>query len=118
MKENSNNTVIAFEDMLKVKCNIDMNEEIEDTDTPFTVVINDKETCSDGVNIIDVYMVKQRFDAGFAIYINGNIEYFIVIYEPHGAMIDTGLNAIIVYGHEQIITLNLDNGVFNEVYTR
>ena len=117
MKNDENNTVIAFEDMLKVKCNVDINEEAEDTETPFTIKTNSKETCTYGGNTIDVYLVAQEWENGFAIYINGSIEYFIIIYEPHGVKINTDLNAVITFGHEQIITLNLANGVFDEIYT-
>ena len=118
MKNDANNIVIAFEDMLKVKCNVDINDNFEDTQTPFVVKTEYKETCTVDSNTIDVYTVAQEWELGFAIYINGSIEYLIVIYEPHGAKINKDLNAIITYGHEQIITLNLANGVFDETYTR
>ena len=118
MKNDANNIVIAFEDMLKVKCNVDISVDMDDKHTHFTIDHENKISSTIKKKSVDVCLVCQNELEGFAVYINDKIRYFIMIYEPHGAKINTDLNAIITYGHEQIITLNLANGVFDETYTR
>lgn len=117
MKNDENNTVIAFEDMLKVKCNADIEADFDDTNTPFVIDSENKISAIIKKKSVSVCLVSQTQEEGFAVYINDKLKYFIIIYEPHGVKISTNLNAIIAYGHEQIITLNLANGIFDEIYT-
>ena len=118
MENSSNNTVIAFEDMLKVKSNVDISVDMDDKHTPFTIDHENKISNTVKKKSVDVCLVYQNELEGFAVYINDKIRYFIMVYEPHGAKINADLNAIITYGHEQIITLNLANGVFDEIDTQ
>ena len=116
MENNKNNAVIAFEDMSKVKCNVDIRYDFDDKYTPFTIDLGTKASASMKKRTIDVHVASQNQEEEFVVYINGKIKYLIIIYELHGVHINTDLNAVIAYGHEQIITLNLANGVFDEIY--
>ena len=57
-------------------------------------------------------------EIGYAISIDGVIEYLISIYEPHGCSLNAKRGCIMAHGHEQIITLWLDEGEFEEIHTR
>jgi len=71
---------------------------------------NDKE-----VLIYDLY---KEGELGYAILIDGKIEYLIGIYEPHGCSLNTKRGVVTAHGHEEIIKLWLDDGEFEETYTR
>jgi len=55
---------------------------------------------------------------GYAIKIGNKVEYLISIYEPHGCSINDKRGVVTAHGHEQIIKLWLDDGEFEETYTR
>lgn len=71
--------------------------------------------------ICDVYLKKAEhkypFEFGYVVYKNGEIEYVIGIYEPHGFNVNEKRGLISVYGHEELITLWLDNGEWDRKYT-
>jgi hypothetical protein len=68
------------------------------------------------VLIYDLY--NQNGELGYAILIDGKVEYLIGIYEPHGCDLNTKRGVVTVHGHEEIIKLWLDDGEFEETYTR
>jgi hypothetical protein len=55
---------------------------------------------------------------GYAIKIGNKVEYLISIYEPRGCSINDKRGVVTAHGHEQIIKLWLDDGEFEETYTR
>lgn len=61
---------------------------------------------------------KYMSQIGYAISIDGNIEYLIGIYEPHGCSLNVKRGCVTAHGHEQIIKLWLDDGEFEETHTR
>ena len=75
------------------------------------------------VKIWDLYSDKQgkggyMSELGYAISIDGKIEYLIGIYEPHGCDLNAKRGCVTSHGHEQIIKVWLDNGEFEETHTR
>ncbi len=72
------------------------------------------------VLIYDLYLVNPncRYEMGYAILIDGNIEYLIGIYEPHGCSLNAKRGVVTAHGHEEIIKLWLDDGEFERTYTR
>jgi hypothetical protein len=72
------------------------------------------------VKIFDLVSYEESYMAeiGYAILIDGRLEYIIGIYEPHGCSINSKRGCITAHGHEQIIKLWLDDGEFEEIHTR
>ena len=72
------------------------------------------------VKIWDLYTQGGRYmsELGYAISIDGKIEYLIGIYEPHGCSLNAKRGCVTAHGHEQIIKLWLDDGDFEETHTR
>lgn len=72
------------------------------------------------VKIWDLYTQGGRYmsELGYAISIDGKIEYLIGIYEPHGCSLNSKRGCVTAHGHEQITKLWLDDGEFEETYTR
>lgn len=72
------------------------------------------------VEIYDLYTKSEKYliELGYAILINGEIKYLISIYEPHGCDLNAKRGVVTAHGHEQIIKLWLDDGEFEETYTR
>jgi hypothetical protein len=65
-----------------------------------------------------IYDLYKEYELGYAILIDGKIEYLIGIYEPHGCDLNTKRGLVTAHGHEEIIKLWLDDGEFEETYTR
>lgn len=61
---------------------------------------------------------KYKSELGYAILIDGKVEYLLSIYEPHGCSLNAKRGVITAHGHEQIIKLWLDDGEFEETHTR
>ena len=57
-------------------------------------------------------------DLGYAVIIDGKLEYLISIYEPMGYKMNENRGLITFWGHENIIHLWLDNGEFEKYHTR
>jgi hypothetical protein len=71
------------------------------------------------VKIMDLYSQgKYMSELGYAISIDGKIEYLIGIYEPHGCSLNAKRGCVTAHGHEQIIKVWLDDGEFEETHTR
>lgn len=71
------------------------------------------------VEIFDLYKKGERFsELGYAISIDGEIQYIIGIYEPHGCSLNAKRGCVTAHGHEEIIKLWLDDGEFEETHTR
>lgn len=76
------------------------------------------------VEIYDLYRksdnekYKYGGEIGYAILVDGKVEYLIGIYEPHGCSLNAKRGLVTAHGHEQIIKLWLDDGEFEETYTR
>ena len=69
---------------------------------------------------VQYYTKGERYlsELGYAILIDGKVEYLIGIYEPHGASLNAKRGLITAHGHEEIIKLWLDDGEFEETHTR
>jgi hypothetical protein len=65
-----------------------------------------------------IYDLYKEGELGYAILIDGKIEYLIGIYEPHGCSLNAKRGLVTAHGHEEIIKLWLDDGEFEETYTR
>lgn len=61
---------------------------------------------------------KYFHELGYAILVDGKVEYIIGIYEPHGCSLNAKRGLVTAHGHEQIIKVWLDDGEFEETYTR
>ena len=73
---------------------------------------NDKE-----VSVYHTY--TNGWELGYAVEVDGDIKYLISIYEPYGCSIkQINRDLITFYGHEEIISLWLDNGDINVIQTR
>lgn len=72
----------------------------------------------DGKEVLVYDLYNQGGELGYAILIDGKVEYLIGIYEPHGCDINTKRGVVIAYGHEEIIKLWLDDGEFETTHTR
>lgn len=72
------------------------------------------------VKIFDLVSYEESYmeEIGYAILIDGKLEYIIGIYEPHGCSLNSKRGCITAHGHEQIIKLWLDDGEFEETHTR
>lgn len=72
------------------------------------------------VQIYNLYTKGERYhsELGYAILIDGKVEYLLSIYEPHGCSLNAKRGVITAHGHEQIIKLWLDDGEFEEDRTR
>ncbi len=71
-----------------------------------------------GKEVLIYNLYHDRSELGYAILIDGKIEYLIGIYEPHGCSLNTKRGLVTAHGHEEIIKLWLDDGEFEETYTR
>lgn len=68
---------------------------------------------------IQVYdLLTDRSDLGYAILVDGKVEYLIGIYEPHGCSVNAKRGLVTAHGHEEIIKVWLDDGEFEETRTR
>jgi hypothetical protein len=72
----------------------------------------------DGKEVLIYNLYHDRSELGYAILIDGKIEYLIGIYEPHGCSLNAKRGLVTANGHEEIIKLWLDDGEFEETYTR
>lgn len=71
------------------------------------------------VEIFELYKKGERFsELGYAVSIDGVIEYLIGIYEPHGCELNGKRGCVTAHGHEDIIKLWLDDGEFERIHTR
>ena len=72
------------------------------------------------VKIWDLYSQGGKYmnSLGYAISIDGKVEYLIGIYEPHGCDLNAKRGCVTAHGHEQIIKLWLDDAEFEETHTR
>lgn len=61
---------------------------------------------------------KYGWQIGYAILVDGKVEYIIGIYEPHGCSLNAKRGLVTAHGHEQIIKVWLDDGEFEETHTR
>jgi hypothetical protein len=68
------------------------------------------------VQIYDLYTKGEEL--GYAILIDGKVEYLLGIYEPHGCSLNAKRGLITAHGHEEIIKVWLDEGEFEETHTR
>jgi hypothetical protein len=69
------------------------------------------------VLIYDLYH-SDGSELGYAILIDGKVEYLIGIYEPHGCDLNIKRGLVTAHGHEEIIKLWLDDGEFETTHTR
>jgi len=59
---------------------------------------------------------KTLRELGYAIAIDGTIQYLIGIYEPHGCSLNAKRGLVTTHGHEQIIKVWLDDGEFVYIF--
>lgn len=71
------------------------------------------------VQIYDLF-AKDKYlsELGYAILVDGKVEYLIGIYEPHGCSVNAKRGLVTAHGHEEIIKVWLDDGEFEETRTR
>ena len=132
--ESQSEIVLTMDDVRKLKHNLGYdnnnpdsfmdNYDFDEDDTLFAVDSpfgsRSKPEIWDGKEVIiyNLYDSKYRSEFGYAISIDGNIEYLIGIYEPHGCSLNARRGLVTAHGHEEIIRLWLDNGEFERTYTR
>lgn len=72
--------------------------------------------------ICDAYLKKSdqkyAYEFGYVIYKNGEVSFLISIYEPEAYQLNPKRGSVTFTGHEELITLWLDNGEFDHQYTR
>lgn len=61
---------------------------------------------------------KYANEFGYTIYKNGEVAYLISIYEPGEYQLNAKRGSVTFTGHEELITLWLDNGEWDMKYTR
>lgn len=71
---------------------------------------NDKE--------ISVYQLYTKWHLGYAIIVDGKVEHLIGIYEPHGCSLNVKRGLFTCHGHEEIITMWLEDGELEHEMTR
>lgn len=72
----------------------------------------------DGKSIEIYNLYTDRSELGYAILVDGKVEYLIGIYEPHGCSLNAKRGLVTAHGHEEIIKVWLDDGEFEETHTR
>jgi hypothetical protein len=121
--ESSENMTLSMEDVRNLKHNLDRKKGdfIEnygwDEDTKLYI----KDVLESGTwngKEIAVCELHEEWELGYAVSIDGKIEYLIGIYEPHGCSLNVKRGLLTCWGHEQIIKLWLEDGEFEEEYTR
>lgn len=126
--------ILTMDDVRKTKHNLDYRDKPdsflynygwEETQQLVAMPDGNKPQTWDGkeVKIFDLYAKgsSERMlgrEIGYAISIDGVIEYLISIYEPHGCSLNAKRGCVTAHGHEQIIILWLDDGEFEEIRTR
>jgi hypothetical protein len=61
---------------------------------------------------------KYSHEFGYIVLKNGQLQYVISIYEPHGFGVNENKGVITVYGHEEIVNLWLEDGDNDRYHTR
>jgi hypothetical protein len=126
--------ILTMDDVRKTKHNLGYGDKPdsflsnygwEETQQLVAMPSHNKPETWDGkeVKIFDLYAKgsSERMlgrEIGYAISIDGVIEYLISIYEPHGCSLNAKRGCVTSHGHEQIIKLWLDDGEFEETQTR
>lgn len=105
-----------YESVEKLKKNYGLGDDIEiSIDTGW---VSSEFNLGDEKIFVYRFKLKNR-ECGFVLISeNGNVLALVDIYEPHSCYINTEKNLFLCYGHEQIILLWLDEGKFEEIYTR
>lgn len=70
------------------------------------------------VVVYDLIDGTEGYELGYAISIDGKLEYLVSIYEPQGCSVNSKRGLFTCHGHEEIIKVWLDDGEFEEEYTR
>lgn len=65
-----------------------------------------------------MYELHADYELGYAVSINGKIEYLIGIYKPYGILLNLKRGLLTCWGYEKIIFLWLEDGEFEEEYIR
>ncbi len=72
--------------------------------------------------ICDTYIKKDdqkyAYEFGYTIYKDGEVAFLISIYEPGGYQLNAKRGSVTFTGHEELITLWLDDGEWDMKYTR
>jgi hypothetical protein len=131
--EKSNDIILTMSDVRNLKHNLGYGEETDSFMKNYgwkedkTLVAmpgwsgkDSQEWDGHKVEIYNLYSKNERYisELGYAILIDGKVEYLIGIYEPHGASLNAKRGLITVHGHEEIIKLWLDDGEFERTHTR
>jgi hypothetical protein len=98
--------------------NFDEDDTLKSTKGWIMNLIYEKPEMWNGKEVLIYDLYKQDGELGYAILIDGNIEYLIGIYEPHVCSLNTKRGVVTAHGHEEIIKLWLDDGEFEETHTR
>jgi hypothetical protein len=114
--ENDNTITLSMEDVKNLKHNLgSWNEDTK-------LIIDTKYVQGSGTwngKEVVIYELSVEMDEfGYAVSIDGNIEYLIGIYEPHGCSLNAKRGMVTFWGHEEIIQLWLDDGEFETKHTR
>jgi hypothetical protein len=67
---------------------------------------------------IAVCELHEEWELGYAVIMDGKVEYLIGIYEPHGCSLNIKRGLLTTWGHENIIKLWLEDGEIEDEYTR
>jgi hypothetical protein len=122
--ESVENMTLSMEDVRNLKHNLDYRKKgdfIEnyswDEDTKLFIKHKESSGTWNGKEIV-VYGLYTDDELGYAVSIDGKIEYLIGIYEPHGCSLNVKRGLLTCWGHEEIIKLWLEDGEFETEHTR
>ena len=122
--ESVENMTLSMEDVRNLKHNLDYRKKgdfIEnyswDEDTKLFIKHKESSGTWNGKEIV-VYGLYTDYELGYAVSIDGKIEYLIGIYEPHGCSLNVKRGLLTCWGHEEIIKLWLEDGEFETEHTR
>jgi hypothetical protein len=125
--ESQDEIILTMDDVRKLKHNLGDGDDpdsfmgnynFDEDDTLTAAKGYEKPKMWNGKEVLIYDLYKQDGELGYAILIDGNIEYLIGIYEPHGCSLNTKRGVVTAHGHEEIIKLWLDDGEFEETHTR
>lgn len=115
---------LSMEDVRNLKHNLDYREKDSfmknygwNEDTKLEAEHRECQGTWEGKEVA-VYGLREKHELGWAVAIDGKIEYLIGIYEPYSCSINAKRGLITCIGHEEIIKLWLDDGEFESEYTR
>lgn len=119
--------ILTMDDVRKLKHNLNYgskpdsfmdNYDLDESDTLTAIKGYGESQTWNGKEVLIYDLYKNGEELGYAILIDGKVEYLIGIYEPHGCSLNAKRGLVTAHGHEEIIQLWLDDGEFELTYTR